>query len=206
LILAATLAAGGAAQAPTPAPDATPDTAPATPDLRADRRPARAPRTDRKARLDALFEVLRRAPDAEIAKAVEQRIEATLLQSGSDTADLLMVRANAAIQAKENELALELLDAVITFEPNYTEAWARRASLHFARKDIANSLADLRVVIAREPRHFTALTGLGVIFQDLGEDKRALEAFRRAMEVHPHLKAIPDLIKKLTDKVEGRDI
>ena len=204
LILAAALAAGGAAFAQTPAP--APDPAPATPELKADRRPLRAPRTDRNARLDALFEVLKRSPDAQIAKTVEQRIEAAMLQSGSDTADLLMIRARAAIEAHETGLAIELLDAVITFEPDFTEAWARRASLHYLKKDLANSLADLRVVIAREPRHFGALTGLGVIFQDLGEDKRALEAFRRALEVHPHLQGVPEFIKKLTDKVEGRDI
>ena len=53
---------------------------------------------------------------------------------------------------------------------------------------------------------FGALSGLGLIMQELGEEKRALEVFRRALAVHPHLERIPDMIKQLTDKVEGRDI
>ena len=59
---------------------------------------------------------------------------------------------------------------------------------------------------AREPRHFGALTGLGVIMQEFNEDKLALEAFRRALAVNPHLQKVPDFVKSLTEKVEGRDI
>jgi len=40
----------------------------------------------------------------------------------------------------------------------------------------------------------------------MGEDKRALQAFRRALEIDPHLQKIPEFVKALTDKVEGRDI
>ena len=58
----------------------------------------------------------------------------------------------------------------------------------------------------REPRHFGALAGLGMIMQDLGDDKRALEAFRKALAVNPHLEKVPDMVKSLTEKVEGRDI
>jgi hypothetical protein len=58
----------------------------------------------------------------------------------------------------------------------------------------------------REPRHFGAISGLGMILQEFGDEKRALDAFRRAIAIHPHLQRIPELIKTLTEKVEGRDI
>jgi Tfp pilus assembly protein PilF len=58
----------------------------------------------------------------------------------------------------------------------------------------------------REPRHFGALSGLGTIMQELGNDKAALEAYRRALAVHPKLEKVPDLVKKLAEKVEGREI
>ena len=74
------------------------------------------------------------------------------------------------------------------------------------KKDFGHALRDIREVLAREPRHFGALSGLGMILQEIGDDKHALEAFRRALAVHPHLERIPDLVKKLTEKVEGRDI
>ena len=74
------------------------------------------------------------------------------------------------------------------------------------KKDYDRSLADIRQVLAREPRHFGALAGLGLIMQDLGDDKRALEVYRKALAIHPRLPRVPDLIKTLTEKVEGRDI
>src|SRR6516164_5641397 len=89
---------------------------------------------------------------------------------------------------------------------DYVEAWNRRATLYYLQNDYARSLADIAQVLAREPRHFGALAGLGMIMQDLGEDKRALEAFRKALAINPHLEKVPDLVKTLSDKVEGRDI
>ena len=156
--------------------------------------------------LDFLFGALKAAPDAESAKAVEDRIMRLLLASGSDTADLLMTRAKAAVDAKDVTLAIRLLDAIVAIKPDYVEAWNRRATLYFAEKNFTASLQDLRQVLAREPRHFGALVGLGVVLQELGEDKRALEIFRRAVTVYPLLPRVPDMIKELTEKVEGREI
>ena len=166
----------------------------------------RAARGDRSKNLDFLFEALKVAPDADSAKLVENRIWALWFTSGSDTADLLMSRVKTAADDKDVKLALQLLDAIIDLKPDYVEAWNRRATLHFTNKDYGKSLADIRQVLAREPRHFGALTGLGVIMQELGEDKLALEAFRRALAVNPHLQKIPEFVKSLTEKVEGRDI
>ena len=166
----------------------------------------RAARGDRIKNLDFLFEALKAAPDADSAKLVENRIWALWFASGSDTCDLLMTRVKTANDEKDLTLALQLLDAVIELKPDYTEAWNRRATIYFANKEYGKSLADLRQVLAREPRHFGALTGLGVIMQELGEDKLALEAFRRALVVNPHLQKIPEFVKSLTEKVEGRDI
>jgi tetratricopeptide (TPR) repeat protein len=166
----------------------------------------RVPRGDRIKNLDFLFEALKAAPDADSAKLVEGRIWALWLASGSDTTDLLMSRVKTAQDAKETKLAIQLLDAVVDMRPDYIEAWNRRATLHFVNKDYGKSVADIRQVLAREPRHFGALTGLGVIMQELGEEKLALEAFRRALAVNPHLQKVPDFVKTLTEKVEGRDI
>ena len=166
----------------------------------------RVARGDRIKNLDFLFEALKVAPDADSAKLVEGRIWALWLASGSDTTDLMMSRVKTAMDNKDNTLAIQLLDAVVALKPGYIEAWNRRATLHFANKDYGKSLADIRQVLAREPRHFGALSGLGVIMQEFGEEKLALEAFRRALAVNPHLQKIPDFVKSLTEKVEGRDI
>ena len=170
--------------------------------------PSKLPRTDksRSQGLDFLFGALKVAPNAESAKAVEQRIWAIWSTTPSDTATLLMSRVKTAMDRKEPDVAIKLLDAVIKLRPDYIEAWNRRATLYYLKNDYGKSLADIREVLIREPRHFGALAGLGMIMQELGDDKRALDAFRRALVVNPHLDRIPDLVKTLSEKVEGRDI
>ncbi len=182
--------------------------APGGPALEPMQPPANLPRVgaDRVRGLDFLFEALKLAPDAESAKHIENRIWAQWVASGSDTATLLMSRVKTATDARDFKLAIQLLDAVVRIRPQYVEAWNRRATLHFMQKDYARSMSDLQEVLRREPRHFGAISGLGMIMQEFGDEKRALDAFRRALAVHPHLQRVPDIVKALTEKVEGRDI
>jgi tetratricopeptide (TPR) repeat protein len=170
--------------------------------------PSKLPKVgaDRTRGLDFLFGALKAAPDEVSAKHVEARIWALWLQTPSDTAALLMMRAKAAMDAQQMDIALKLLDAVVKLRPDYVEAWNRRATLHYLRNDYAHSLGDIEQVLVREPRHFGALAGLGMIMQDLGDEKRALDAFRKALAINPYLEKVPELVKTLSEKVEGRDI
>jgi tetratricopeptide (TPR) repeat protein len=169
--------------------------------------PANLPHVQRGAvSIDRLFEALKVAPDDESAKYVENRIWAMWIATDSDTTTLLMSRVKAAVDAKDLDLGIKLLTAIIEIKPDYIEAWNRRATLYYMKKDFEDALADIHEVLKREPRHFGALSGLGMIMQEIGDDKDALEAFRRALAVHPHLEHIPELVKQLSEKVEGRDI
>ena len=168
--------------------------------------PAKLPKVDRSKNLDFLFGALKAAPDEASAKHVEARIWAIWIQTPSDTASLLMARAKTAVDAQKIDVAIKLLDSVIKLRPDYIEAWNRRATLYYMQNDYGRSLADIREVLIREPRHFGALAGLGMIMQEVGDEKRALEAYRKALAVNPHLEKIPEQVKALTEKVEGRDI
>ena len=170
--------------------------------------PSKLPKVgaDKTRGLDFLFGALKAAPDEASAKHVEARIWAVWLQTPSDTAALLMMRAKAAMDAKQVDVALKLLDAVVKLRPDYVEGWNRRATLYYLKNDYMHSLQDIEQVLVREPRHFGALAGLGMIMQDLGDEKRALDAFRKALAVNPYLEKVPELVKTLTEKVEGRDI
>jgi tetratricopeptide (TPR) repeat protein len=168
--------------------------------------PSNLPRIQGNLNLDRLFAALKVAPDDESAKYVENRIWALWIATDSDTTTLLMSRVKTAVDAKDLDLGIKLLTAIINIKPDYIEAWNRRATLYYMKKDFDDSLVDIHEVLKREPRHFGALSGLGMIMQEIGDDKHALDAFRRALAVHPHLEKIPDLVKQLTDKVEGRDI
>lgn len=162
-------------------------------------------RVDRSRNIEFLW-ALKAAPDADSAKLVETRIMALWQASGSDTADLLMTRVRQAVDAKDTDLGLQLLDAVVELQPGYAEGWNRRATLYFLKKDFGAAIDDLRQALAREPRHFGAMVGLGMILQELEEDRMALAVLRRAIELHPHLPRVPDMIRTLAEKVEGRAI
>ena len=164
--------------------------------------PGKEPRVgrERSYNLDTLFEALKIAPDDDSARAIEQRIWALWMPSGSDTCDLLMGRVQAATEQKDFELA------VIELKPSYTEAWNRRATMYFLQKDYGHALADIREVLVREPRHFGALAGLGLILEEFGDDKDALKAYRRALAIDPRLEHVGEAVKNLREKVEGRDI
>lgn len=168
--------------------------------------PEKLPKVPRGQDIEFLFGALKAAPNANAARAVEGRIWALWMVSPSDTATLLMSRVRRAVEVKNLDLAVRLLDSIVVLRPDYIEAWNRRATLHYMRKDFTRSIEDIRQTLAREPRHFGAMAGLGMIMQELGEDKRALEIYRKAIEVNPHMPRIPDLIKSLTEKVEGREI
>jgi tetratricopeptide (TPR) repeat protein len=205
LAAAALVAASGTAGAQTVAPPGPPQGEAIEPM----QPPSDLPRPqqgDRTRNLDFLFGALKAAPDPDSAKQVENRIWALWTASGSDTANLLMTRTKAAIDGKDLELALQLLDAVIKIRPDYVEAWNRRATIRYMRKEYGDALLDIRQVLTREPRHFGALSGLGMILQEFGDDKNALVVFRRVLEINPHMPKIPDLVKSLTEKVEGRAI
>ena len=166
----------------------------------------RAQHGDKTQNLDRLFAALKAAPDDESAKYIENRIWAIWLASSSDTANLLMGRAKTATDGNDFDLAIRLLNAIIDIRPDFTEAWNRRATVYYTKKDFGRALADIREVLAREPRHFGALSGLGIILQEMGDEKHALDAFRRALAIHPHLERVPELVKKLSEKIDGRDI
>src|SRR5215211_9278122 len=143
-ILAAALLVPGSN--PAPAQDAKPpQTEPAQP-IEPPAKLPRPQRGDRTQNLDFLFGALKAAPDNETAKAIEERIWALWFVSGSDTADLLMTRVKTAVEGKDLDLAVQLLDAIVEIKPDYVEAWNRRATLFFMKKDYGRALADIRQV------------------------------------------------------------
>lgn len=157
------------------------------------------------ATLDRLFERLAAAKTAEEAKGIANLIQRRWARSGSDTADLLMTRAQTALRSKETELAIELLDRVISLEPGWAEGWNQRASALFLAGDPIRSMLDIGEALKREPRHYGAMMGLGTILRQQGDDKSAMVAYRRALAIYPQMEAIKNAVDSLKTEVDGRD-
>lgn len=152
--------------------------------------------------LDRLFAQLRQADSEDTAKVLESAIQAMWMRSGSDTADVLMKQAGAAMEKKSYGSALAILDTVVELNPDFAEGWNRRATVHFLRGDYTNSQADIERVLELEPRHFGALSGLGAIEKERGNGRAALRALRRARTINPKLDNIDDRIRKLEQEYD----
>ena len=135
LVFAATLAA-----APVAARAQDPGAAPSKQQKKLPQPPGKLPKigADRAHGLDFLFGALKVAPDEASARHVEARIWALWMQTPSDTAALLMMRAKAAMDAQQMDVALKLLDAVVRLRPDYVEGWNRRATLYYLQNDYAH--------------------------------------------------------------------
>jgi len=156
--------------------------------------------------LDDLFERLGKAESEREATGISTLIERRFSRSGSDTADLLLSRAAEAFEAKDFPLSIELLDRVVTLQPNWAEAWYKRATVFYQLDDPVSAMADLHRVLKLEPRHFNAWTGLGHIFMASDDKTRALEAYRKALKINPQLSAVQTIVTRLAPDVDGQSL
>ncbi len=168
--------------------------------------PARADQTD--AALMPLFDKLAQPGLTEAAaRRLELEIWVLWGQSGSPTIDLLMGRGSQfGDSPQELSQAIALFDAAVVLAPDFAEAWNKRATAHYLLGDYDASIRDIEQTLRLEPRHFGALSGLGMIMVELGEAEKALRAFRLALEINPHLSDISEEVRRLETDVEGQGI
>jgi predicted Zn-dependent protease len=200
-ILALAVLVPSGALHPTRAQDAAPkaEKSPIPPDL---------PRTpaERDSVLTELYERLAAAEDESEAKEIEGVLERVWLHTGSPTVDLLFGRAMQAVGQKDYDQALLFLTHVVEQAPDFTEAWSRRAYIHFQLNQVALALGDLRRALALDPSNFRALDGLAQVLRDIGEKQAALAVLRRLHEVHPHWPGAEKAVEELAREVEGQPL
>ncbi len=154
-------------------------------------------------RLDKLFADLKRTSDATKARRLTIQINQIWQQSGSATVDLLVQWANSAMLEKRYTSALDFLNEAIAINPDYAEAWNRRATVYYLRNDYAHAMFDINRTLELEPRHYGALTGMADILRARGLKEQALKAYEKALEVNPMMrdaqKNLLDLTEELSD-------
>lgn len=156
-------------------------------------------------RLDPLFSALRQAEDVTKARRVEAGIWRIWSQYGDDPIIDRMMRHGARLMAAEQmKRAAEVFDQVVTRAPAFAEGWNRRATLRFLTGDFDGSVADIRQVLNLEPRHFGALSGLGLIYMALERPQGALKAFERALQINPHMTSARRHAAHLRAQLEGQ--
>ena len=155
--------------------------------------------------LDRLFGELA-DPDQPAWQRIEDQIWTEWSKSGSPAMDLLLQRGRDAMQAGDMDAAIEHLTALVDHAPDFAEGWNARATAYFQAGLYGPSVSDIRQVLALNPRHFGALSGLGMILEETGNRERALTVYRAAKAIHPHSPHIKDAIARLEHETGGQEL
>ncbi len=113
----------------------------------------------------------------------------------------LLERSQTLFTVGDVKQAEALLTELIKDQPDFAEAWNRRAVLYFVLGEYKKSQADCQQVIKLNPVHFGALHGLGLCHAALGEYRAAIQAFRKALEIQPYALANQKLILECTARL-----
>ena len=153
--------------------------------------------------LDTLFAKLQTATDPMAIQSLEDAIweQWTMVPDTSQRA--LMMRGIAEMQQRQLKESVETFTRLIEISPDLSEAWNKRATAYWLLGNFPSSLADICETIKREPRHFGAYSGLGMIRAEMGEYLRAVAAFELARKYNPHITGIDDEIDRM--KAMGGD-
>jgi tetratricopeptide (TPR) repeat protein len=164
---------------------------------------AKAPKTSAE-QTEALYDRLAKTEDSDEAAGIEAALGRLRMQSGSDTSDLLMSRAEAAMAAKNYTLSLSLLGTIVDLQPEWAEGWNKRATVRYFAGDPKGSMADIAQTLKREPRHLGALAGMGAILEESGLNEDALRTYMRALEIAPHYKPMLDAVERVKAALAGQ--
>ena len=157
------------------------------------------------AKLDGLFDRLKTAEAGEAGR-IETEIWIEWSKSGSPALDLLLQRGKDAMELGDTAAAIEHFTAVIDQAPDFAEAWNARATAYYMAGEFGPSVADIGKVLTLNPRHFGALSGLALILEETGKPERALEVYKAALAIHPHLQGAADAVTRLEIEAEGQEL
>ncbi len=141
-------------------------------------------------RLDSLFARLQITDNAAEANGIEAMIWGIWTDAEDDELDRLMAAGIGAMSTGRFGSALESFNAIIERDPEFAEGWNKRATLYYLMGRLDDSIADVERTLALEPRHFGALSGLGLIYTALEDAEAALTWFELAIEVNPHMPSV----------------
>ncbi len=147
--------------------------------------------------LDTLFARLQAATDPVAIRSLEAAIWEQWVMVPDMSQRALMMQGMAEMQQRQLRASVDTFTKLIQTAPDLSEAWNKRATAHWLLGDFKASLADICETVKREPRHFGAWSGLGMIRAELGENGRAVAAFELARKWNPHIVGIDGEIERL---------
>lgn len=150
--------------------------------------------------LDGLFAKLQAARSPAEAQPLETQIWQTWMLGGGPGATSLMQLGVGALAQGNLPAALGLFDAIVTQNPGFAEGWNKRATVLYMMGALDAAAEDVEKVLRLEPRHFGALSGLGLIRVQQDRVDDAIAAFEKALAVHPQMEQVKKNVEALRRK------
>ena len=155
--------------------------------------------------LDDLFIALQAGPSETQAANIELEIWTRWGKHPYDPlANRQMKKGIELMNSGHLDDAEDVFSHIINSHPDFAEAWNKRATVRFFRGNDTGSASDILQVIKLEPRHFGALSGLGMIRVRSGDLEGAIKAYKAAQRMNPYLPQIEAIIDQLGKKLKGR--
>ena len=164
---------------------------------------------NKKNELDKLFSQLKNSKNLPSAQIVEKKIwEIWLIHPSDDRRGFrlteLLTQGSRLMNMGELKKAYELFTTIIATEPDWSEAWNKRATVLYLMNRYESSLNDIKITLTLEPRHFGALSGQALNYIELKQYEKAIQSYKIAQKIYPLLdsakKMIPELQKLINDQ------
>ena len=164
---------------------------------------------DRKTELDKLFSQLKNSKDLSSAQILENKIQKIWMIHPSDDRrgfrlTELLNQGSRLMNRGEFNKAYELFTKIIATEPDWSEAWNKRATVLYLMNRYQSSLNDIKITLTLEPRHFGALSGQALNYIELKQYEKAIQSYKAAQKIYPLLdsatKMIPELHNLINDQ------
>ena len=158
-------------------------------------------------RIDELFDQLKNTTNYQKSKKIETEIW-ELWTTHPSKSNLTALMADGSIYMNQNKLetAYNTFTKTIELDPNWAEAWNKRATVLYLMGKYELSQADIDQVLKLEERHFGALTGQGLVQTALKNYQKAIDSYIEAHKVHPHMKSPLIMIEKLQQQIKKESI
>ena len=166
---------------------------------------------DRKRELDKLFIELKNVKNLSSALIIENKIQKIWSIHPSDNRrgfrlTELLNQGSRRINMGELNKAYELFTKIIATEPDWSEAWNKRATVLYLMNQYQSSLDDIKITLALEPRHFGALSGQALNYIELKQYEKAIQSYKAAQKIYPLLDSATIMIQELKDLINDQAV
>ncbi len=136
-------------------------------------------------------------PDPQVNQMAEHGLWSIWFRSGDVKAHQPFREGVAMLAAESYQAAVQCFEKATRIDPMFAEAFNQRAIAHFFLTEWELAVNCCRSTITLVPVHFGAIAGMGHCYTQLGELRRALACYQRALEINPRMSAIAQMIQRL---------